>query len=319
MADQLPPPVVTITDPSRPGVPRDVVGDDRPVRTLSRQQKRVGWGLLALAALTTAAVRGLAWHQHEELLDRQSARDVSLSLFATVDSGAPGTLMLLSGGPRPVTVLSVGFDLPHLPVLSTAHVRVPRAVPTSVPLVAPASCPADVAGTPSHVVVRVRTSRGAEVTRRLVLPTDDVATQELVARMLATCGRPTAADSVRVSHRLVGDLRIRITLRNTSPVPRRVEEDSGGGGISFLFANTLTSPRLLAPGEQRVYDLDGIPDDCTTARRTWAPGAAGGLAMHVTGGSDLLYLPFDDPRVDAAVRALCADQDVQFYGVTAHS
>src|SRR5437899_689716 len=111
MAAPLPPPVITITDPSAPGPLSDVIGREpkRAPRRLSRAQRALAVLTAAVVGTTGAGFWALGHLREGDQLDRAAVREVSVVAAVADESGADShhvELALLNDGPHPVTVLS---------------------------------------------------------------------------------------------------------------------------------------------------------------------------------------------------------------------
>lgn len=299
----LPAPIVTISDPAHPAPPRDVLGAEP--RQLSPAAKRGVRLLVVIAVVAAAGVWGARYVVEQRRLDREAVSELNLGLAGSV--GDPTVVQLISAGRHPVTVLSAGLDLPHLPLLSRTPTRLVPNAPTDLSVTAPSSCPASVAGAPSALVLRVRTYRGQERTVRLPLGDPENYLTNVVYQVLAGCGGYAPGDSftrTSTTTEAVDGITVRVTVHNRAAVPRQLQLDEVTGGL-FLAAD---APGLVAlgPGQSRDLELALSVEDCLEATSTWRPGAADGFAAAVTGGGRFVYLPYGEPAIVSWVRNYCS-------------
>src|SRR4051794_10302654 len=119
MAEHLPPPVITITDPSSPLPLSDVIGEEpsRPPRRLSTNQRR----LAALVALIVATAYGGIWAvsriREGHRLDREAVAELTLAVAASQEVGGALELTLLNSGRHPVRLLSARLEAPGYPTM----------------------------------------------------------------------------------------------------------------------------------------------------------------------------------------------------------
>lgn len=301
----LPPPVVTITDPAAPGDDGDVIGAEP--RQLSPRRRRELGALAVVLLLLGLGVWAVRRVEEQHRLDRASVRELSIGI--TAGGSDPATLSLLSAGPHPVTVLSLGLDLPHLPAVRTTRTTLVRGGPAVVPFALPASCPREVRGTPQDVLVRVRTYRGQVRTLRLPVALADRFTSDAVYAMLAACGGYAPDDSFVLGPRHVRrspeGLVVDVTVRNRSSVSRQLVYDALTGGLGSFDAVTTFVP--LAPGASAHLSVPLSVQSCDEALATWQPASNDGFRAAVSGssGGGVVLVPYADPAVDAWVSSQC--------------
>jgi len=301
----LPAPVVTITDPAHPAAPVDVIGAEP--RQLSPQRRHELWALAGVALLVAAGVWAAQHVAESHRLDRAAERELVLQV--TGADPDPGTLSLMSVGRHPVTVLSIGLDVPHLPMMRTSPTSLLQGAPVPVRLPRAAACPPDATGSPSNLLVRVRTYRGQQRTLRLPLAGADDATTQVVYAMLAGCGSYAPEESLLIGKprfaQLPALILVDVPVSNRDSVPRQLVYDSYLGGLGDVDAETKLL--TLGPHTTVVVHLQLAVVDCTDAVGTWQRERTDGLFGDVTGsaGGGVQLLDYSEPTVDAWVGQQC--------------
>lgn len=300
----LPAPVVTITDPARPAAPVDVIGAEP--RQLSPRRKHELWALAGVALLVAAGVWAAQHVQEGRRLDRAALSEAAVQV-ASVDA-EPGTVPLMSLGRHPVTVLSIGLDVPNLPMIRTSMTLV-QGAPESLRVPVTSTCPSDATGSPSNLLVRVRTYRGGERILRLPLSLSDPVGEAIAYRMLAPCGGYAPDDSLVVGAARIAQLPdqmlVAVPVRNRASVPRQLAYDGDLGGLGDF--NSQIGLLTLGPTTTDAMQLQLYVEDCSTATAVWQPLATDGVRGTVTGGegAGVLLLPYSDPTMDAWVKQQC--------------
>ena len=249
--DERPPPLITISDPTRPGEPVDVMvsGDEKePWRPTRRH-----WTALAvLVLLAVAAVvpdRVVSARAADRRAELAAVDGVELTLSADGSQPAPDAVRLLvqNTGPSDVRLLEVQVD--GYPTQRT-DVLVPRAGADTVDLKDTVTCTEKVllTGDQNRVRLRLRTPGGTVVTRRLDLTGD--AWLPLAALAQKRCGylSPGEALKITAAGQVVGRaLDLRVTVRNTGRVPLRLDGVNLPAGFDW---RTVPAPPTSLPASQ---------------------------------------------------------------------
>ena len=227
-------PKVTVTDPSRPGGPADVVvsGDEREPWRASRRQKALLAGAVVVALLVAAAVQVVRHQREQTRLDAQSLKQVAVVVTTGEDRDTGSTLVSLrNDGRGPVHVDALRIDLPGLSEIRLDKDLIeaqilPIAVPDRV------TCSQRVLDTQREVSgqVSVRTTRGVRASLPVTLGFDAVGL--LLARAQDRCHLYPLAGALQVT---TGDAR---------RVGRTLEVDLGLSNIGLrpLTVTGLTMP-----------------------------------------------------------------------------
>ena len=320
--DPRPPPVVTVTDPSQPGRPAEVlVVHERPAQPgpgVGRRRRRTAGALLVLAGLvaTGAEVRE---RRAAEVAERRLAGIVSLS-SGVRESGASlepdgrvritVTVRIWNGGPRPVTV--VGATLGDLP--AEDDVPVSRGGRGDLVLATEADCPAERPPAPTDdavLVLDVRTGAGVQ---RYELWQPQDSGRKIFA---AACGWGSLPDSVHLGAPGVTDaagaLPLEIAATTRAPVrllALLVDADSGVTlTLPQLAAGPLPLPRWSPAGSTAltVQAQVDVPD-CTAARTAALAGGARVTAVFedVNGERAQVDLALDAAALERRLAAVCS-------------
>jgi hypothetical protein len=263
--EELPPPLVTISDPRRPGVPTDVVagGHDRDPWRPSRRQLQVLTAVVVTGALVAGTSAHVQQRRREQARDRAAlaAADVALTTSFQEDREPPAgtvTVGVRNDGPTALRVLSLRFGDPayqdvrldlDLPRYAIKPVDVPFA--TTCPQQPPRSAP-------KQGTVRIHGPGGGERDIVVTLLGDVRAT--LLGGLQEACGLFPPEDSVGlqadqpVTRGRVTTVTIQATVRGVQPVVLTALDPPPGFAATVspalplqLPAGTLTGPPSTTP------------------------------------------------------------------------
>ena len=309
MAEQPPPPVITITDPSAPGPLSDVLGDDvtRRPRRQTRQQRGLAWLTTAIVATGAVGVWAASQIEHDHRLNRQALREISIVTLTTdgFSSGASHVqLSLLNEGPHRLTVVSARLDSPDFPELLAAGNTLPPKEPQLVSFSLPKTCPQSLSQLlRAAVLLRVRTYRGDERTIRFKEdPIGSSFAAGFFFTTMARCGLYPPELSLQLAgpvntERIGGDLRLTLTVYNRSADARSVASFAVSGGLALISSST---PVKLRGHEATHVRVRLRVTDCTAASGSWA------FAAQQQGITQTFRIGSGDGELDAVVTAAAA-------------
>lgn len=320
--DTRPPPVVTVTDPSRPGRPAEVlvVAEEPGPRdpAVRRRQRRTAGVVLVLAGLVAAGAE-VRDRRADEVAERQLAGIVSLSSgvrgsATSVDPDGRAriavTLRLWNGGPRPVTVL--GATLGDL--TSAEEVGVARGGRGDLVLSMSADCPDErPPWSPEDSVLALRVRTGAGVQPYELWEPQDAGREVFLQACgwgplpeYAHLGAPGVTDAA-------GSLTLEAEAATRAPVRLLALHADEGSGVTLAVPELAAGPLLLprwSPGGSPARSLQaqvGV-SDCGAARTAVLAGGARvtGVFEDVNGERAQVDLALDAPVLERRLAALCS-------------
>ena len=267
--DQRPAPVVTISDPTRPGEPVDVMesgSEKEPWRPTRKHWTALGvLVLLALAAVVPdKVVAARAADRRAELAAVEGVR-LSFSPGAEGAQDEHVQAVLSNDGPDPVTLVQVQVD-GYQPIRLDKKLKLSSG--TTLDLADTAACSERLLapGSETRAAVRVRTAGGTVVTRRVPVQSEIWLPLNLLAQR--RCGFPSVSDTLRltaVGHPNGGGYEVRITARNTGRLPIEFGYVDAGAGFDANVQGD--QPVRIAPGQTRRLDyVIHLNNGCGDAR-----------------------------------------------------
>lgn len=266
MSDPPPPPVVTITDPSRPGEPTDVLGssDDRAPWRPSVS----AWATAVLVLLTVPAVLALKERGDRRTASLRALESVSIVAGDEDFNGAP--FQFRNAGADPVTVIAGRFDRDGAQSVDFDATVKPGDT-TTLLLPTPTDCPPVVPQNgPSGVLLTVRTEAGTRQVR--VDIRDSVTSLAALQDVKERCSLYEPYESLRTTSlslsRDGAAVTVEVEVRNEARLPRTVLDLRAPEGFA-VEARDL--PLTVAPSGHRDDPADLAPHQL----RRGARGSAG--------------------------------------------
>lgn len=250
MSDK-PPPVVTISDPTSPAPPSDVIGGgvEREPRRLSRRGKVVALAVLLVVAVITVPVLVVVDRREQARLDRLAGEQVDLAVPEDLDGIYYGTesnqqfaaLTLENRGSSTVEILTARVDREGYPT-QQVQLRIDAGAAEQVNVALPQPCPQEISlySHPRRILLTIRTHRGPVVDRTVRL--SDSFGEDYQRNLRLVCGvlDPSEALSakVRVLEEAPRHLLVNLSVQNRAKSAFTVQS------FSSLGAFDLTSDDL---------------------------------------------------------------------------
>lgn len=257
MERELPAPVITITDPSRPGEVGDVLisGDERePWRPSRRHYRALAYVLLlVVAAVVPAQVVSARAQDHRDAVAEADLVKLAVSATSSALTGPDVSLTVTNETDHALRLLSVqvrepGYGVTRVDRTIAAHSAIPVTVPDTRTCGRDQISPANT-GTVTTVS---RTSHGERVLRSVTV--SDQAWQQLTSVARERCGWKTPLEALRVTATWVrsgSDLVLRGTVSNSGKAELAVDAVNPGLLEGNVAGNT--TPIRLPAGATRPF------------------------------------------------------------------
>lgn len=265
--EQRPAPVVTISDPTRPGEPVDVMvsgTEKEPWKPTRRHWTAVAvLALLAVAAVVPdKVVSARAADRRAELAAVEAVR-ISVGSGAPADTADSLRMTVSNDGPAPVTLLEVQVD-GYQPVRLSKQIK--SVSGEAVDLKDTAACTERLLtpGSETRARVRVRTAGGSDVVRRVAVPGDVWLPLNALAQK--RCGYLQAAEALVVSGSGSAKgkaFELRVTARNRGKLPLQIGYVDVGPG---LVVDQVLEDTQVPPGGTRRLVYSVRVQSCADAR-----------------------------------------------------
>jgi hypothetical protein len=317
--DELPPPVVTISDPNHPGAVGDVIGGGsehdpwKPSRTVVRR------GLLALLVLAAAAVpvTVVKVRDHQRELDARAVAELKLTQFGNeggevTDNGVV-PFSLFNGGKDAVRVLSAHIDREGYPT-QKVDVTIEHGSAGKLDVALPSPCPGQVSpfSQPRLLILTVRTHRGTVVTKSV--PVGDEFGFTYQESLRSTCGflSPSEALDARVEQQTERpralDLHVSITNRARTTFDIKQVLTFPGLAAEDVFLPHHLQGRSANSTSFEAFTVTLTVTDCLRAKQSTkvdltSDYVAPGLTFLTSGGAAEVFF---DPDVQTAITKLVA-------------
>lgn len=259
--EERPAPVVSISDPARPGTPGDVLSAGSERDPWRPRRGHVRAGALVLALVAAAVVPGKVVAARAQ--DRRAATAAADAVLLAVAPGAPELLgvVLENDGPTGVRLVDVRVQAPGYRRVA-AHGALAAHSTVTVALRDTRTCGEQLLtdGGPGSLEVRARTAAGRLLTRTVVLSPD--AWTDLVDAAQRRCGyqSPERALTTSVTVQKQGRrLLVRLQLHNRDRVPLLLQSVVDPVGSTVTVVGGAGLPVTVPAGQDRELTVTLVP------------------------------------------------------------